>query len=134
VRSTLDGRCRCDLLGTFRLKGAIAQVDDHDMFQLQYRDTSGVYHDWWLIDGPARVGFETRPNVLDNTEIQLLPELLATGVRIVAVPDLGTDNIWAVAEVQVFVPEPGSLLLMGVALAAAGLRRKRGALVRQQRD
>ena len=123
-----------DLLGTFTLTGAIAQVDNNDTFQLQYRDTSGVYHDWWLIAGPFSVGFETRPNVLDNTQIQPLAPVEATGLRIFGVPGAsGTDNVWSVAEVQVFVPEPASLLLMGGALAAAALRRRQGSLARQKR-
>lgn len=126
-----------DLLGTFTLTGAIAQVDNNDTFQLQYRDTSGVYHDWWLIGPAFSVGFETRPNVLDNTEIQPLPSVVATGLRIFGVPGAaGTDNVWSVAEVQAFgtaVPEPASVLLMGGALAAAALRRKRESLARQTR-
>jgi len=126
-----------DLQGTFTLKSAIAQVDNNDTFQLQYRDTSGVYHDWWLIDGPASFGFETRPNVLDNTAVQPLPEVVATGLRIFGVAGApGTDNVWSVAEVQAFgvaVPEPASVLLMGGALAAAALRRRRGSLARQTR-
>jgi len=126
-----------DLLGTFTLTGAIAQVDNNDTFQLQYRDTSGVYHDWWSIAGPVTFGFETRPNVLDTTEIQPLPAVVATGLRIFGVPGApGTDNVWSVAEIQAYgvaVPEPASVLLMGGALAAAALRRKRGSLAPQKR-
>ena len=115
-----------DLLGTYRLSGAIAQVDNNDVFQLQYRDTVGVYHDWWLIDGPTTFGFETRPNVLDNTKIQQLPTVFATGLRIYGVVNApGTDNVWSVAEVQAFVPEPSLLLLMGGALVAAARRRRK---------
>jgi hypothetical protein len=115
-----------DLMSTFLLSGAIAQVDNNDTFELQYRDTSGIYHDWWQISGPFTVGFETRPNVLDNTEIQPLPPVVATGLRIFGVPDVGfTDNIWSVAEIQAFTPEPCSFGLLAAALGGLALVRRR---------
>ena len=63
---------------------------------------------------------------------------MATGLRVFGVVNApGTDNVWSVAEVQASgtaVPEPASMLLMGGALAAAALRRKRGSLARPKRS
>jgi hypothetical protein len=41
--STVD----IDLQGTFTINSAIVQADDNDAYTLQYRDTTGTYHDWW---------------------------------------------------------------------------------------
>jgi hypothetical protein len=35
-----------DLQGTFTIDSAIVQADNNDAYTLQYRDTTGTYHDW----------------------------------------------------------------------------------------
>jgi hypothetical protein len=116
-----------DLQGTFLLTSAIAQVDNNDSYLLQYRDTNGVYNDWWTISGPVTFGVETRPNPADNTAQQDLADVLATGVRITGVAGTG-DSVYAVSELQVFaepitgeVPEPASIIGAGCGLALLGL-------------
>lgn len=108
-----------DLGGTFLINSAIVQVDNNDVYRLEYRDTGGVWHDWWTgISGPITFGMETRPNPADNTQVQALAAVQATAVR---VSGSGGDNVYAVSEVQVFsdsaVPEPSTILLT----AGAGL-------------
>jgi hypothetical protein len=115
-----------DLQGTFFINRAVAQVDNNDTFMLQYRDVGGIYHDWWLIQGPLTFGFETRPNVLDNTEFQPLPGVFATGLRIFGVVNGNpeTDNVWSVAEIQV-APEPATMVLTAGGLLGVLYRRSR---------
>jgi hypothetical protein len=118
-----------DLQGTYLLNGAIVQADDNDTYQLQYRDIGGVYHDWFNVPGSCCFGMTTRPNPADNTEVQPLPPVQATGLRFFAT---GGDNYYSVSEIQAFadVPEPASLTFVGLGLAIAGglkLRRRSAA-------
>ncbi len=114
-----------DLQGTFQINAAIVQADDNDSYELQYRDIGGVYHNWYDVPFACCFGMTTRPNRFDNTQAQALPTVVATGLRLFATDG---DNFYSVSEVQVFTPEPASIALVGLGLAAAGglrLRRHR---------
>jgi hypothetical protein len=123
----LDNSIDIDLQGAFLINGAIVQADDNDSYELQYRDVGGVYHNWYDVPVSCCFGMTTRPDDSDNTVQQSLPPVLATGLRLFAT---GGDNYYAVSEVQVFTPEPASVLLVALGLAAAGgfkWRRRRAA-------
>jgi len=114
-----------DLQGTFTLSGAIVQADDNDIYTLQYRDTGGVYHDWWNIGTLGSFGMITRPGSPDQTKIQSLPAVQATGLRFFAPLGSG-DGEYAVSEIEVFVPEPATtwMVLSGLALVLVGVSRR----------
>jgi len=80
----------------FLISSAIVQADDNDTYTLQYRDTAGVYHDWWHIPTAGTVGSTTRPNS-NQTQRQNLAAVLATGLRFFAPPSSG-DGEYAVSE------------------------------------
>ena len=123
----LDNSIDIDLQGAFLINGAIVQADDNDSYELQYRDVGGVYHNWYDVPVSCCFGMTTRPNDSDNTVQQNLPPVLATGLRLFAT---GGDNYYAVSEVQVLTPEPASVVLVALGLAAAGgfkWRRRRAA-------
>ena len=84
----------------FLISSAIVQADDNDTYTLQYRDTAGVYHDWWHIPTAGTVGSTTRPNS-NQTQRQNLAAVLATGLRFFAPPSSG-DGEYAVSEIQAF--------------------------------
>ena len=89
-----------NLGGTFLLDSAIVQADDNDNYALQYRDTAGVYHDWWNIPNAGSFGLITRPNG-DQATPQSLPTVLATGLRFLAPAGSG-DGEYAVSEIQAY--------------------------------
>jgi len=124
----LENTIDVDLQGAFLINGAIVQADDNDTYELQYRDIGGVYHNWYDVPSACCFGMTTRPDRTDNTLAQGLPPVLATGLRFFAT---GGDNFYSVSEVQVFAtPEPASMVLVGLGLAAAGglkWRRRRAA-------
>jgi hypothetical protein len=86
-----------DLQGTFEINGAIVQGDNNDVYQLQYRDPQGVYHDWWQAPSVCCFGLMTRTNLS-------LPPVTATGLRIFGVNEL-SDNAYSIAEVQAFTAD-----------------------------
>jgi hypothetical protein len=110
-----------DLRGTFTLNGAIVQADDNDVYELQYRDTGGTYHDWYSVPIQGSFGMITRTDLA-------LPAVSATGLRFFAPLESG-DGEFGVSEIEVFgVPEPGTIWMMlgGLTLlATAGLKRQR---------
>jgi len=114
-----------DLQGTFLLNGAIVQADDNDIYELQYKDTGGIYHNWYDVPTKGSFGMITRPG---SGQIQALPAVQATGLRFFAPVGSG-DGEWAVSEIEVFaVPEPGTIWMMlgGLTLvAAARVKRHR---------
>ena len=114
-----------DLQGTFLLNGAIVQADDNDIYELQYKDTGGIYHNWYDVPTKGSFGMITRPG---SGQIQALPAVQATGLRFFAPVGSG-DGEWAVSEIEVFaVPEPGTIWMMlgGLTLvAAARVKRQR---------
>ncbi len=97
-RNTID----INLGGTFLLSSAIVQADA-DTFTLQYRDTAGVYRDWWFVpaSGSSQGALVTRPNGGDQTQRQRLPSVLATGLRFFA-PPVTSNGEDAVSEIQAF--------------------------------
>jgi hypothetical protein len=95
-----------DLQGAFELNAAIVQVDNNDAYQLQYRDSGGVYYDWWTVPQSCCSGMVTRPNLSDNTKPQPLPTVIATGLRIFGI-DNQSDLLYSVSEVQVFCLDCG---------------------------
>ena len=103
VVNTID----IDLQGTFFLNAAIVQADDNDIYTLQYRDTGGIYHDWWNIGTLGTFGMITRPGSPNQAVAQSLPQVQATGLRLFAPLGSG-DGEYAVSEIQVFVPEPST--------------------------
>jgi len=114
-----------DLQGTFLLNGAIVQADDNDTYELQYKDTGGIYHNWYDVPTQGSFGMITRPG---SGQIKALPAVQATGLRFFAPVGSG-DGEWAVSEIEVFaVPEPGTIWMMlgGLTLvAAARVKRHR---------
>lgn len=117
-----------DLQGTFTLNAAIVQADDNDIYTLQYKDTGGIYHDWWNIPQLGAFGMITRPGSPDQTQMQLLSEVQATGLRFFAPVGSG-DGEWAVSEIEVFyVPEPATtwMVLGGLAFLLIGRTRLPG--------
>ena len=124
----LDNTIDINLQGAFLINSAIVQADDNDSYQLQYRDTGGVYHNWFFVPVSCCFGMTTRPDRSDNTLQQSLPPVVATGLRFFAT---GGDDFYAVSEVQVFTPEPASIALVGLGLVAAGgLKWRRRSAVR----
>jgi hypothetical protein len=114
-----------DLLGVFQIDSAIVQADDNDIYTLQYRDISGVYHDWWNIGPLGTFGLITRPNSANQSQQQGLTPVVATGLRFLAPPGSG-DGEYAVSEIQVFgspVPEPATHSLAVLACFIAAVRK-----------
>jgi len=97
---TLGNNITIDLAGTFRISSAIVQADDNDTYTLQYRDTAGVYRDWWNIPTAGTFGLITRPNGNQTTR-QSLASVLATGLRFLAPVGSG-DGEYAVSEIQAY--------------------------------
>jgi len=87
-----------DLQGTFLISAATVQADDNDIYTLQYRDVTGVYHDWWNVPIQGGFGLITRPSVGGQ---MTLPAVVATGLRFFAPAGSG-DNAYAVSEIQAF--------------------------------
>ena len=114
-----------DLQGTLTLNGAIVQADDNDIYELQYKDTGGIYHNWYNVPTQGSFGMITRPG---SGQIQALPAVQAIGLRFFAPAGSG-DGEWAVSEIEVFaIPEPGTVWMMlgGLTLlAAARVKRQR---------
>jgi len=98
---TLGNSADINLGGTFLISSAIVQADDNDIYTLQYRDTAGVYHDWWHIPTSGTFGLITRPNSGNQTQQQNLTSVLATGLRFLAPAGSG-DGEYAVSEIQAF--------------------------------
>jgi hypothetical protein len=116
-----------DLQGTFLINGAIVQADDNDIYELQYRDIGGVYHNWYDVPTLGSFGMVTRPGSPDQTLIHALPAVQATGLRFFAPVGSG-DGEWSVSEIQVFaVPEPSTTWLVfgGLALLFTGVIKRR---------
>ncbi|HZO53085.1 MAG TPA: PEP-CTERM sorting domain-containing protein [Bryobacteraceae bacterium] len=114
-----------DLLGTYTLIGAIVQADNNEQYLLEYKDAADVWQTLWNVPVGCCFGVVTRPNPLDNTEIQALGPVVAKALRISGVD---SDLYYSVTEVQVFaeqVPEPSTWVLAGAGLGALLLRRRR---------
>lgn len=110
-----------NLQGTFTLNGAIVQADDNDIYELQYEDTGGVFHNWYNVPIQGSFGMITRPG---SGQIQALPAVQAIGLRFFAPVGSG-DGEFAVSEIEVFnTPEPGTawMILGGLTLLFAGGR------------
>ncbi len=120
----LDNSLDIDLGGTFSISSAIVQADDNDTYELQYRGTDGLYHNWWDVPLDPSWGLVTRPNG-DQTTQQPLPTVTATGLRFFAT---GGDGDYAVSEIQVFAtptPEPSSIMLLVAGFSGKTLLRRR---------
>ena len=119
LRTSQTNTIDIDLQGTFTLNAAIVQADDNDIYMLQYKDTGGIYHNWYSVPTQGNFGMITRTDLA-------LPTVSATGLRFFAPAGSG-DGEWGVSEIEVFaIPEPATVWMMlgGLTLlAAAALRR-----------
>lgn len=112
-------------LGTWRtIIGLAAQADDNDSYRIEYWDGAG----WvkaWDIPAVGGYGLQARPNRLDPSQIYTLAAPVSTDrLRFTAT---GGDGYYGVSEIQAFaaVPEPGTLGLLGLALAGVAASRRR---------
>lgn len=112
-----------DLGGFYDLIGFIVQADDNDSYLIEYwSGTSWVSA--WNIPIVGGWGLQTRPNLLDNTEINELGSSISTDqLRFTAT---GGDGYFSVTEIQAFsIPEPGTLALIGIGLLGIAASRTR---------
>lgn len=113
-----------DLMGTHRLIGLNAQGDDNDIYHIEYWDLGiAAWVLAWDIPAVGGFGMQTRPNPLDNTEFFSLASPITTN-RLRFTASAG-DGFYSVAEIQAFIPEPGTLTLFGAGLALLGWRQRK---------
>ncbi len=114
-----------DLGGAFDLVGAIAQTDDNDAYLIQYRDLAdGSWRTLWDVPNFDEAGFgmQTRPNPEDDTAVFMFASTFRTdAVRFSAASG---DDAYSVSEIQLFIPAPGALALLGMGALAATRRRR----------
>lgn len=122
AREIQDQSITIDLGGMFDIDSFIVQADNNDTYRLEYLNNSTL--EWIDIGTLSGWGMMTRPEIF-------LPSTITTdSLRFTAT---GGDGLYAVSEIQAFgsaavVPEPGTMLLMGIGLLAAagsGIRRKK---------
>lgn len=120
---TITPTLQIDFGHAYRLVGGIAQGDDNDGFRILYRNMdTGAFETLWDVPNYDAYGsgMQTRPNPNDNTEIAFFDvPRLTDAVRIVATSG---DNSYSLSEIQLFIPAPGTLLLVGLPLI--GRRRR----------
>lgn len=115
-----------DLGDVFGLAGASVQADDNDAYLLSYRNMdTGAFETLWDIpnlDGSGN-GMQTRPDPSGDSAFHTFANIVVTDtIRIQAVSG---DNNYALSEIQVFVPTPGSMALLGAAGLLVLQRRRR---------
>jgi hypothetical protein len=102
--------------------GLAAQADDNDSYRIEYWNGAS----WvtaWDIPAVGGYGLQARPNPADPTAMFVLGAPITTDrLRFTAT---GGDGFYSVAEIQAYTPEPGTLALLGLALAGVGFARRR---------
>jgi hypothetical protein len=116
---SLNNVIEIDLLGLYSVTELILQHDNNDPYDIFYRDADGLWN--------LRGHFGPIAGFGMITENAVIAPLVASAFRI---DPRDGDGFYSVSEFQaigVQVPEPATLLLLGVAIGALGVRRKRAA-------
>jgi hypothetical protein len=117
-----------NLGGTFTLESLIVQADDNDGYLLYYGsgglDAAGTL--LWDIPAVGGWGMQTRPDPSDDTRRLVLPTPVVAEWLLICGNNAVGDRLFSVSEVQAYgtsaVPEPGSMVLLGIGLAGLAFR------------
>ncbi len=122
--SGLNTVLEVDLGSVYQIYAAKLQCDDNDSYAIDYLSTiDDQWYRLWSVPNFDAFGWgmQTRPNVDDDSQWQILAAPIdAQKVRVYAT---GGDNAYSVSELQFAVPEPVSLMMLGLGALALARRK-----------